>query len=842
MSRKPSRPERKPLSTAAGIDEQEGLALVHLEKGRYRDAMDGFKALLKKERRPEWLAGLASAYAGRAQGLAAKGMRREAIELWRSRTEICGTPLWDSAYVGWMLDEGRFGDVLGYLVARGGASGDGAGDKSDPQIAALEAQLAPVLLAGDDAAFARLPAESLLLRHRPAAQAALAAYAQNDAAALGTALAGIPYRSPYRDLRAILKAMVLWETDRDAACAAISRLPPDGPFERLAAPLRAVAGSGVEWLHRWIVLNSSQQAIALDLLGCPQALAPLLRALAGTAEDPAPAALFDLVQRHSRDLPNSLATRIWRWLAPWAVRRGCASPRIFGSPSPADEECATALAQEIAGDLSHAETHWTDAAELIAARGEADDRLRAALILRHCALSADNLSRNDILGDAGADLLTKSLEFDVYDCDTHIHLVRFWRRKGDLKKSRARLEFGLVYFPDDVGLLAEAVETALAADAFKKAAAAARRLLALDPLNRKVRSLVGNAHLSHAGKQIAAGRAEAARKEIEEAATWLDTAAEQGRMTLLQAWTEKDGSPERLRLAGQAASAWGGGLAAGWRLLREAQGVFSRVGDSLAASLQQEAGIDVAKRLTAADILALTQMLDGEEPARKGASPLSFWRKATMATASALEHDATTTVGICEAFSRHGEHDLAEKFAEVARKRWPDQPIFVYHAVAARSAKHGFIASDRDYDDMVRAYRQAGRNKDLRLAMRIDALLQKEEPPEIDESMAQDLTDLPGLPFAVPKPDSAAVRRMFETVIQAEGEKSFLKQARKNVGAELFERIERECAGDRAAFLRRLIDLAVESITAGMNMPPFSPSPIVTPKEAANGQGSLFDE
>ncbi|MFZ4536982.1 hypothetical protein [Propionivibrio sp.] len=844
MSRKPKPPVKKSLATVAASDVQERTALVHLEKGRYRDAVACFKALLRSERRPQWIAGLADAYSGRAQGLADKGMLKEAIELWRSRAELCATPLWDGPYVGWLIADGRVADVLGHLAARRAASTAPDGQRDDEQLTALEARLAPALLATDPATTVRLPAESLLLQHRPLALAALAAYSSKDAAALETALAGISFRSPYRDLRTLLKAMVLCETDQDAARAAIERIPLDSPFESLAAPLRTLLVAGPERLQRWARLNSAQQTMALDLMGCPQAVAPLLQSLAaqaGTSAVLAPHALFDLVLRHARELPNALARQAWQWLAPWAERRGCASPRLFGNPTAADQECATALAVELKGEWDHAETHWFDATNLVEDNGCPDDHLRAALILRHVALSSAHLSSDGVLDEDAVDMLTRSLALDPLDCSVHVRLVQYWRNNGNLKNARDQLDAGLSHFPDDVALLTEAVEIALASGAFKKAAAAARRLLELDPLNRKVRARVGNAHLSHAVKQIGADKLDAAKKEISEAANWLTSATDQGRMYLLQAWTEPAGRAERSRLAKLAVTTWGGGLAAGWRLLHEGQGTFPHVGLTTSVLLLGEAGIDTSKALTHADLLELTQVMEQEPPILKGLDPLLPWRKAIAKMAAAQALDADACVRLCEAFRRHKEHDLAEKFANAGRKRWPDRLIFVYHAVAARFGKNGRIKSDQDFNDLDKALERAHQSNDTRLAARIELLFELDDPnPDFGK------LDFPGdqaSPFVLPNLNPAVLRNVLEESIKYDGGKAFLNNARRDLGDALVRQVEQECAGDRKAFLRRIIDLIVAEITDGFSAPaPTAPAKIVKPQTPVQGQGNLFDE
>lgn len=867
MSRQAARSVKKPLSAADTPDKQAATALDHLQRGRFRDALECYKALLKTEPRPEWLAGLSCAYEGRAKALAAKDMRREAIAMWRTRAEVCHIPLWEGPYASWLIAEGRLADVLGYLSTRRTATSDAPQGKADDGLANLEAQLAPALLSADDATCTQLPADSLLVKHRLHALAALAAYSRLDGPALDEALAGISFRSPYRDLRSVLKALVLWDTDREAARAAIDRVPLDGPFESLAAPLRSVVvASGPERWRRWTSLNSSQQLIALDLLGCPRAWASMMQVLAGAGPDLAPAALFDLVQRDARVLPEAVATRVWQWLAPWAKRRGCASPIIFGKPSKAAQECATALAVEIKGELDHAEEHWLDSVQLLVASADTGDRLRAAMVLRHMASMKEHLSREGVLDQVGAGYLLRSLEFDASDCDVHVQLVANWRRNGDLKQARERLEAGLALFPNSVALLTEAVETALAAGAFKKAVTTARRLLELDPLNRKVRSLLGNAHLSHAGKHIAAGKFAPAKKEIEEARSWLGAANEQGRLQLLLAWTEPQGSTERLRLARLAVTSWGGDLAAGWRLLREAQGLFVRVELTSANSLLNEAGIDSAKALTPADVLGLVQVLEQEPPiARKGADPLVPWRKALVALAPAALFDDETIVRICEALSRHKEHDLLEKFANAARKRWPDRPLFVYHAVAARYGKNGCIESERDFDDLERAGERARKNNDFKLDSRIEALFEVDNPPpDFDDSDPMD---------GPPLMDPQAFRAMLEMSVKMDGGKSFLKNARDDLGDSIVRQVEKACGGDKKAVLSRLIDLVVTQVTgiigkpipvaaAKAKMPLAVPETIVIPRQGAPakgktplappakivilapdaGQGSLFDE
>lgn len=116
-----SKKKAKPARTIAvgpgqaGSLDSGGLAGAALAAARYKDAIELFKDLLKRDRRPAWLDGLAAAYAGRAEQLAAKDMLKEALALWRTRAETCQLPLLDGPYVGWLMKSGQIEQALRLL-------------------------------------------------------------------------------------------------------------------------------------------------------------------------------------------------------------------------------------------------------------------------------------------------------------------------------------------------------------------------------------------------------------------------------------------------------------------------------------------------------------------------------------------------------------------------------------------------------------------------------------------------------------------------------------------------------------------------------------------------------
>jgi len=163
-----------------------------LETGRFRDAGEHFKALLKLGDHPEHQAGLAAAYEGRARELSAKGMLKEALAIWDNRRQFCPQAPVDPEQITVLIRGGRGGEALRLLRQ--------AESQLEPhRLTALRTQLAAFYLSGMPGLEQGLAPEDPILLHGVPARAALDAYCRSDDTAAVKALAAIPFRSPYRD-------------------------------------------------------------------------------------------------------------------------------------------------------------------------------------------------------------------------------------------------------------------------------------------------------------------------------------------------------------------------------------------------------------------------------------------------------------------------------------------------------------------------------------------------------------------------------------------------------------------------------------------------------------------
>ncbi|MDP1646619.1 MAG: hypothetical protein Q8M01_00235 [Rubrivivax sp.] len=830
---KPARMGAAAAGQGGSLDAAE-LASAALAAARYKDAIELFKGLLKRERRPAWLDGLAAAYAGRAEQLAAKDMVKEALALWRTRAEACQVPLLDGPYVGWLMKTGQVEHALRLLPS------------VDKLPAALReqatAQLAPAVLVAPDHLLAGLSPESQ--GHRAAARTAIAVCAQGgaqgDPAALEAALQGVSFRSPYRDLRPLLKGLTWLATDPAAAAASLARVPVSGPCRALAQALRVCLMPGTEWLAGMRALDDAGRTLVLDLKGCPlpqRALVLDLMARSGPGA-PAPAELFDLLQRHRRVLPDGAGRSLALRLLPHAPQRLDAFRAGFGPLGAADLERVLALAAELKQRHGDAEDHWLRLVKLLRASPSPASQRRAALVLRRLADEHTHHSPDGALCVHALDWLQQSLKLDPSDRETHLRLLRDARREGDLKQARSWFDDASRQFPGDALVLHEGVEIALAAGAYKKAAGLAKQVLQADPINPRVRTLVGQSHLAHARKLIGAHKLPAAQRELDEAAQWLRSAADRGQLALLRGFAAEPAETGDA-LWRQAVADLGGSLVGAFHLLLEAKRVHSRAGFA-PQELLRRAAVDAHGTPQAAEVLALAQALHALPKREPGVGVALGVLNAMLTRAAArLQLGEPDHLLLCEALHRHGQLELTRRFAAAALARWPGRPAFVYLEAAARFGAVPWTMPHTEWERLDRVFEQARDQGDERTASRLSKLLGAASGPGAFE-----------VPNEPPAFGAGAIGGVLDRLLQAGYEDDILDLARREMGKTTFEQVRREVNGSKRQFAEALVAMLKAAAAFDAGAPGPEPVKILPPRRhvhkaaaAANpNQTDLFDD
>jgi tetratricopeptide (TPR) repeat protein len=690
-----------------------------LAAGHFKQAVAAFKELIKRERRSEWVDGLDKAYAARAAELAEKNMFREAAVIWEQRAETCGAPLVASDYIAWLLITGREERAARLFSAH-------AMQLETANQTIVREQLAALVLAGHADVLTWLPSDDPVVQNHAAATQALHAYCSDDGPALAAALKQIPFRSPYRSFGQILKALDILEKEPEAAAQHLTRIPDTSAFAELAHAARSALLPAREVSEKWQNLESNSRMTVAELKGWSRDQLGFFHD-AGRKGDTANAkALLDLLIRYRALFSADFTRQAGFKLLIHYPQGQRAFSKTFGEVTSFDATRLIALKAEWDHDLVGADKAWREAFEKLREDSQREkNRLRAALILRHLADLHAKFEPGAKFAAETLQDLEKSLTLDPQDRKTWIRLITGYRERGDLKAARACLEDTLTHFPEDPEVLLAAVETAIAGNAFKKAARFAKSLLALDPINPKVKAMLLESHLAHARKQVIGGKFELAYQELDAAASWVRSETDRGKLSLMRGMIElSDHDQEQARQHLQEGVAqMGDGLAGKLHLLLEAE----RLKRPPETMLKQSGLPKTTELATQEEILKLMQAvnsLQGED-ATRAVRALEILAEPLKRGVGHAYKQAEMEL-ICEVLHRTRQFKLLQAYAKQALKRWRNLPVFVYHALYARGSGDHFVLSDSDIDRLHRAIDHAREAGDVRTAHRIIEWL---EPP-----------------------------------------------------------------------------------------------------------------
>lgn len=683
----------------------------------YKDAIDVYKLLLKREPQAEagWRESLATAYLERARQLAQKAMHREAAVLWENIPTLCDQAPQPELYVDWLLRSGQYAKAMRAYTHHATALAN-AGE--------LETLLAALALAGQREVLQAIPPNAPLRAHLTTAQDALRAYGQGEAEdTVRERLKAISIRSPYRDLRQALAALLKLETDPDGALALVERIPPASPYQDLAELVRA--GAAREPSRALLALAPVSRELAGGLLGLDARQIKLIKDWARLGDNPSDKAKFDFVTANLALFDREQARRACLALLPAYPQGLRPYGHLFGPLPPFEAQQLKALrAEREDDDLDRTLGHWQACVDLLRHETDPDHRLMAALILRHMA---ELLHKGDDGWDDGArlrDCLEQSLRFDPDDRDVYLQLAVLHKNADNDKEYHQWVEEAVKRFPNDPLVLLAAVKTATARKAHKKAAGFAARVLELDPINTKARTVLINAHLAHARKLMRADKYALAEKELDSASRLERDNARTGiveinRGLLALQQRQRDRGRQWLREGVRLA---GGPLLLAWvRLAVEALRLKLEPAD-----FQRDAELGDPRKLSAsrADLLALAQLLNAyrEEAVKDLGSVLEELEKPLQRAIKALTSEDDLLL-ICESLHQAPHHGLLEYAASRALEIRPERPLFVYHQIYGRAEGKLFLVKDRDHDRLECALGLANATKDHRAAASITRFL-----------------------------------------------------------------------------------------------------------------------
>jgi tetratricopeptide (TPR) repeat protein len=697
-----------------------------LAAGRFREAIEHFKALAKSGADPAtWELGLTTAYRGRIDELLAKGMDREALILWELLSQRAPATLMDLQFLVLCLRHGRQEPVRKAYPAW-------VAQASATDLAQLQAHLAAAAVAGNPTLLAFLAEEDPLRRDAVPARAALEACCRGDAAAAISALRQIPFRSPFHDFVAVLKSLLLQQTDPVTSQRLRERIARDSPFQPLATAIGyttldepaflatlpqmgpqtrrltyALRGWSTQRIRRWEEFQRlSSHAASADWLKFLNGIEKTVES--GWFRRKLRAALLNLIE-NNRPRP---APSVLRAIHP--LEQALALALAFEAPELPEETID--LWDEV---FTHLETDhprpWPPGSP---------PALRQALLQRR--LFTHVQLQNTSEQQEAERMLEESLELDPEYLPGYLLLIRHYQNTSRQGKASIILRRALERWPTSVDLLNEELASALHKGSFKKAATLASRILAIDPIHRPARQRLIQAHMDHARKQVAKGRTDLALRELDQAEDWANRRDLLDNLQLMRALIEfRNGtaSPETLQ---QIIPPSGSGLKTWFQLVLEAvqlgmdpAALFTSLGTTQPPTPQREDLLtlaawlrDTAQRKYPKDIL--NSLFQPFLPLLETAAQLP-----------GLLHDEFAN--LCESLSLVGQRSLCKAFAQAALDQWPEDPLFILHVFQSsyRIANNRIYVSSEQFERLEAAMLRAHAADDQRTALRLSNVLDR---------------------------------------------------------------------------------------------------------------------
>ncbi len=758
-------------------------AAKFLAAGHYKEAIETYKRLLKKEQREEWQTALAKAYLLRAQALADKGMYKEAAVLWENRANLCPDKKCIEQYLSWLIRAGRY-------VRAARLSAESTTHLSEAATRELHAQFGAILLAGYTDLMVAFPEESALIKQYALIKKALQAYTQGDNDSTEKYLKQIPFRSPYRDFRSIIKALLIIDNDPNGANQLLEKIPADSPYVHFAQLIRMLGWDGEFLLEGLSQLAHHQRRFIANLKGWDKDQLKVISMLQSAVKrDSSPKGLLEVVATNQQSLGEHYSRQFCSALLPSYSAGMKYYENLFGSLSTFEKNRILALSRERQGHSLRADKYWQVCIDDLKRSENQENTLKAALILRHIVENAEK--RGDENGIEVPENLEESLRLDPDDKATYLGLVQWYKRQNDKRTYQKWVDSAIKHFPKDSEVLLVAMEAATSKNAFKKAVGFAKTLLQVDPINVKARQVARFSHISHARKLIKLGKYELARKELKQAARFEKTSQRSGVVQINQGLLElqaegfvkpkrggkknvEQDSPQALKnpqiidLLEEGVQLAGGGIRGHFRLIVES------MSQNLEPTHIRPLVFQLDRRYSPNqhEILELINFINAysEQGITFLAKALDLL-KGLFKKVTKLDFSQAEMLSLCQCLKKVEHYGLLKQFADIALKHWADFPPFVYYQIYGKAKGKVHQISMIDFERLQEAVDEAERQNDKRTSVMIMGLLnQIGGPPSfIFDNFEDDLEALENLDDMNPEELIKILKRLKDIGIEIPG-------------------------------------------------------------------------
>ena len=745
---------RKPASaSSASVPTLTKQGLHHMTAGRWRDAIQTYKKLVKQDPSGGWEAQLWEVYGKRAEELAGKNMFKESLILLDNADNLAITRKHTLLRITCLLALNNVEQAVMVYI------------HEETLIKEAHADLFPVLrehmaaiLLTDQSMEQVLPADSPWRVQLTIAHEALTAFCNpTNNTDLEPLLGRISIRSPFKPLRLILKALVLEKDQTDKALQLVASIATTSAWAGMARLVVLCTMEERELLRRWDEFTQKELEIALGWRGGISAeTSHTIQKLLTAAPKQQISILLDPTAHWSKAKTATLRRTAFSLLVESPGDLPSFEKR-FGVLDAAEKSRLAALTKSRVHP-SQALREWQLYLRRLQAIPATTER-NLRLAMTHLFVAALILDEE---GDEAEAIthLEQSLKYDAAHRKTHQALLAYHKSKENSKACRQVLERALLQFPDDADFIHEAVRQALQNKTFKKASRLAKRLLTIDPLHADVRRDLIGACLAQARKQVQGGRVDLAEKELAEASTWERAEEKDGVVRINKAflaWLAKR-QEEGDALLEEGIREAGGGVPA--RLRAAMEGVRIGLPPPIKMRLKNDLMVGASLPVTHDEVITFVRVswnyADEKTALRNMLTGMSgFWAQAKKPSYTPEEFRS-----ICRVLVVTDMFGVLAQYAKIGENKWRDQPVFVYYRLYAKYKGDMIDVSSVDYNKLVTVLQKAKELKDNALVQAIEKCLFEAED-YYDDDDDDDDDDLFGDDDFMPQflPRSGAVPR-----------------------------------------------------------------------------------
>jgi tetratricopeptide (TPR) repeat protein len=479
--------------------EAEGVASTLLAAGKYREAQELYKLLLKREDTPEIRNGLAQCYLHRALAAAKNGKLTTAVILWEKHKEFSTKLQNIEHYLSWLIKSNQHEKIKDLLASM-----------PIQQLLEEHPPLAELLgffyVSGVLNLQHLLPANSVLTAQGNTALAVLTAYAEHDREQLKQRLKKIPYRSAYRNFGLLIKAALFIQNSPAKAQTLLSKIPATSPYHHAAWLVLLSTKSGNDLLTPLLSLQHQQQLLVSEIQNWNPNQIKFLQDLKTCHNNITAKTKFNLAIAHQALFGNKFVQRYCYALLPEYPAGMDIYEELFAKLDQFTKTRIAAQHAELCDQPFEAIEYWRQCLKLLSADPEKKN-LQIALILRHIA---------DISFDQGGNIdeAIESLQYDPENRETYAKIIDCFLQDNASAQAEQWLQQAIQKFPGDVAFVTQAMLSEINQKSFARAGELAQQLLAIDPLNIHARDTLFHNHLAHARQLIKTNNFQQAAKAI----------------------------------------------------------------------------------------------------------------------------------------------------------------------------------------------------------------------------------------------------------------------------------------------------------------------------------------